>query len=121
MRFHRLRRLIVVLLDALIIGAPWPSLAQQPIRIGATMSLTGKQYSLQGGYGREGYLLCEKHVNAQGGVLGRPIQFVIRQLKNSRPRAGGPLEQGGMSARAEIRHHSSSNQKPRPVFEEEPR
>ena len=41
------------------------------------MSLTGQQYSLQGGYGREGYLLCEKHVNAQGGVLGRPIQFVI--------------------------------------------
>ena len=36
-----------------------------------------QQYSLQGGYGREGYLLCEKHVNAQGGVLGRPIQFVI--------------------------------------------
>jgi branched-chain amino acid transport system substrate-binding protein len=41
------------------------------------MSLTGKQYSVQGGYGREGYLLCEKHVNAQGGVLGRPIQLVI--------------------------------------------
>ena len=60
-----------------IAGSPWPSFAQQPIRIGATMSLTGKQYSLQGGYGREGYLLCEKHVNAQGGVLGRPIQFVI--------------------------------------------
>jgi len=58
-------------------GLPRPSFAQQQIRIGATMSLTGKQYSLQGGYGREGYLLCEKHVNAQGGVLGRPIQFVI--------------------------------------------
>jgi len=54
-----------------------PGLAQQPLRIGATMSLTGKQYSVQGGYGREGYLLCEKHVNAQGGVLGRPIQLVI--------------------------------------------
>jgi len=41
------------------------------------MSITGKAYSLQGGYGREGYLLCQKHVNAQGGVLGRPIEFVI--------------------------------------------
>jgi len=54
-----------------------PSIAQQPIRIGVSLSITGKQYSVQGGYGREGYLLCQKHVNAQGGVLGRPVEFVI--------------------------------------------
>jgi branched-chain amino acid transport system substrate-binding protein len=59
------------------VGLSWPSSAQQPIRIGASMSITGKSYSVQGGYGREGYLLCQKHVNAQGGVLGRPIEFVI--------------------------------------------
>ncbi len=58
------------------IGLSCPSSAQQPIRIGASMSITGK-YSLQGGYGREGYLLCQKHVNEQGGVLGRGIEFVI--------------------------------------------
>jgi branched-chain amino acid transport system substrate-binding protein len=62
---------------AFAVGLPWPSLAQQPLRIGATMSLTGAQYSVQGRYGREGYLLCEKHVNAEAGVLGRPIQLVI--------------------------------------------
>ena len=55
----------------------WQSSAEQPIRIGASMSITGKSYSVQGGYGREGYLLCQKHVNAKGGVLGRPIEFVI--------------------------------------------
>ena len=71
------RLTLVALVVTSVVALSWPSLAQQPIRIGATMSLTGKQYSLQGGYGREGYLLCEKHVNAQGGVLGRPIQFVI--------------------------------------------
>ena len=49
----------------------------QPLRIGASVSLTGKAYSVQGNYVREGYLLCQKHVNAQGGVLGRPIEFVI--------------------------------------------
>jgi len=54
-----------------------PKAAEQPLRIGATMSITGKAYSVQGGYGREGYLLCQKHVNARGGVLGRPIEFVI--------------------------------------------
>ena len=62
---------------AFAVGLPWPSLAQQPLRIGATMSLTGAQYSVQGRYGREGYLLCEKHMNAEAGVLGRPIQLVI--------------------------------------------
>ena len=50
---------------------------RQPLRIGATMSITGKPYSVQGGYGREGYLLCQKHLNAQGGLLGRPVELVI--------------------------------------------
>ena len=77
MRFHRMHGFTVVLFSAFVVGAPWPSMAQQPIRIGASMSITGKAYSVQGGYGREGYLLCQKHVNAQGGVLGRPIEFVI--------------------------------------------
>src|SRR3989442_15984062 len=77
MRSHRMHGFTVVLFSAFVVGAPWPSMAQQPIRIGASMSITGKAYSVQGGYGREGYLLCQKHVNAQGGVLGRPIEFVI--------------------------------------------
>jgi branched-chain amino acid transport system substrate-binding protein len=67
---------LMALVVASVVGAPWPSLAQQPIRIGASMPITGK-YALQGGYGREGYLLCQKQVNGQGGVLGRPIEFVI--------------------------------------------
>src|ERR1044072_3552734 len=69
------RTAILVVLGA--VALPWTSFAEQPIRIGASMSLTGKAYSVQGGYGREGYLLCQKHTNAQGGVLGRPIEFVI--------------------------------------------
>ena len=76
MRSRRLLGFVVMLVGVFILGGP-PSLAQQPIRVGVSLSLTGKQYSVQGGYGREGYLLCQKHVNAQGGVLGRPLQFVI--------------------------------------------
>ena len=71
-------RLVGSLLGLLTaIGLSSPSSAQQPIRIGASMSITGKAYSVQGGYGREGYLLCQEHVNAGGKVLGRPIEFVI--------------------------------------------
>ena len=77
MRLHRMHGLALTVICVLVIGAPWLSMGQQPIRIGASMALTGK-YSLQGGYGREGYQLCQKHLNAQGGVLGRPIQFVIQ-------------------------------------------
>jgi branched-chain amino acid transport system substrate-binding protein len=40
------------------------------------MALTGES-SIQGSYGREGYLLCQKQVNEQGGVLGRQIELVI--------------------------------------------
>jgi branched-chain amino acid transport system substrate-binding protein len=77
MRLHTAHGLILGVLSILVIGAPWLSLAQQPIRIGASMALTGK-YALQGGYGRDGYQLCQKYVNAQGGVLGHPIELVIR-------------------------------------------
>ncbi len=48
----------------------------EPIRIGATMSETGA-YSTQGVAARNGYLLCEKHVNERGGLLGRDIEFTI--------------------------------------------
>ena len=77
MSLYTVHRVALAVLSALAIGAPWPSTAQQPIRIGTSMALTGK-YALQGGYGRDGYQLCQKHLNAQGGVLGRPLEFVIR-------------------------------------------
>src|SRR5262245_16073086 len=52
-------RLAVWLVSASIIGlsGPWAA-AEQPLRIGSSLSITGKQYSAQGGYCREGYLLC---------------------------------------------------------------
>jgi branched-chain amino acid transport system substrate-binding protein len=66
-------------------------LAQQPIRIGATMALTGES-SIQGSYSREGYLLCQKHVNEKGGVLGRQIEFVIYDDASNGKTAAGLYE-----------------------------
>jgi len=57
--------------------AAGPSIAQHPIRIGASIALTGRD-KVQGAYVREGYLLCQKHVNEKNGILGRPIEFLIR-------------------------------------------
>src|SRR5690242_17975238 len=71
------RKAALLMVAASVLCASFAASAQQPIRIGASLSLTGKQYSVQGNYGREGYLLCEKHLNEQGGMLGRSIRFVI--------------------------------------------
>ncbi|MDP3077342.1 amino acid ABC transporter substrate-binding protein [Bradyrhizobium sp.] len=70
---------------------PSVGLAQQPIRIGATMALTGES-AIQGGYCREGYLLCQKHVNEKGGVLGRQIEFVIYDDASNGKTAAGLYE-----------------------------
>jgi branched-chain amino acid transport system substrate-binding protein len=49
---------------------------QAPIRIGASLSLTGT-YAALGQNQQRGYQLCAKQVNEQGGVLGRTIEFVL--------------------------------------------
>src|SRR5437016_2808932 len=53
-----------------------PAPAQGPIRIGASMSLTGT-YAQPGRYQHEGYQLCEQELNAHGGLLGRSVKFVV--------------------------------------------
>jgi len=73
----RSKSLLLIALAVASFVAAGPSLAQQPIRIGASIAVTGRD-KVQGGYAREGYLLCQKHVNEKGGVLGRPIEFLIR-------------------------------------------
>ncbi|MCI0528396.1 MAG: amino acid ABC transporter substrate-binding protein, partial [Nitrospira sp.] len=47
-----------------------------PIRIGGSMSLTGR-FADDGKAIHQGYLLWAKHVNAKGGLLGRPVELLI--------------------------------------------
>src|ERR1043165_1277749 len=89
---HRMRAFAVLFAASSALGLASPSSAEQPLRIGATMSITGNAYSLQGGYGREGYLLCEKHLNAQGGILGRRVEFVIYDDRSNEKTAAGLYE-----------------------------
>ena len=53
-----------------------PAAAQGPIRIGASLSLTGT-YAKLGKNQHEGYQLCIKDLNAKGGVLGRKAELVV--------------------------------------------
>lgn len=66
--------------------------SQEPLRIGATMSQTGA-YQTQGQAARNGYLLCEQDLNAAGGILGRPVEFVIYDDESSQQRARALYEQ----------------------------
>jgi branched-chain amino acid transport system substrate-binding protein len=61
---------------ALAAGGVVPATAQAPIRIGASLSLTGT-YAKLGKNQHEGYQLCEKDLNAKGGLLNRKVQFVV--------------------------------------------
>jgi branched-chain amino acid transport system substrate-binding protein len=58
--------------------------AQGPIRIGASLSLTGT-YAKLGNYQHEGYRLCQKDLNASGGLLGRKVEFVVYDDQSSPP------------------------------------
>src|SRR5262245_10077138 len=86
MRSKSLSRMTLAVVSVVATG---PSLAQQPIRIGASIAISGRD-AVQGGYVREGYMLCQKHVNEKGGVLGRPMEFVIRD-DGSDPKAAAAL------------------------------
>jgi branched-chain amino acid transport system substrate-binding protein len=68
--------------------------AQTPdtIRIGATMSETGA-LATQGTAARNGYRLCERHVNQRGGLLGRPIRFIIHDDRSDPALAAELYEQ----------------------------
>jgi branched-chain amino acid transport system substrate-binding protein len=62
---------------ALTVGAiSLPADAQGPIRIGASLSLTGT-YAKLGKNQHEGYQICIKDLNAKGGILGRKAELVV--------------------------------------------
>jgi branched-chain amino acid transport system substrate-binding protein len=67
-------RLLVLALGVAVLGAP--AAAQGPIRIGASLSLTGT-YAKLGKNQHEGYQLCLKDLNARGGLLGRKVELVV--------------------------------------------
>src|SRR6266404_1759938 len=66
----------VVLLAASLPGA------EPPIKIGASLSLTGT-YAKPGTYQKEGYEVCAEELNAKGGLLGRKVEFVMYDDQSS--------------------------------------
>jgi branched-chain amino acid transport system substrate-binding protein len=82
----------VSLVSLLILATACSDSAGEPIRIGATMSESGA-YSTQGSAAMNGYLLCQDHLNRDGGVLGRQVEFLIYDDESSSTRAVDLYEQ----------------------------
>src|SRR5215813_6968902 len=76
----------VLLAIPLIIFTSQLVLAQAPIKIGASISLTGT-YAKLGSYTQDGYLMCAKEVNEKGGLLGRKLEFVVYDDRSDPPTA----------------------------------
>jgi branched-chain amino acid transport system substrate-binding protein len=71
------KRLAPVALAGVVFASlPQPVDAQTPIKIGASMSVTGT-YAKPGTYQKQGYDICIDELNAKGGVLGRKVELVI--------------------------------------------
>ncbi len=64
-----------------VLSASFTYAETKPIRIGATVSLEGKYREISA-YIQNGYKLWESQVNRRGGLLGRPVQLVLRDDKS---------------------------------------
>jgi branched-chain amino acid transport system substrate-binding protein len=51
-----------------------------PIKIGTSLPITGS-FSQDGAATKKGYLLWQDYINSHGGLLGRPVQFDIKDNK----------------------------------------
>jgi len=72
---------LLVLITAACSGA---AQAQQPIRIGASLSQTGSFANL-GQNQLRGYQLCVKQANEKGGVLGRKLELIFEDDQSQAP------------------------------------
>ena len=83
---------ILAFVVGLIAYVNWYGSNSDSITIGATMSETGS-YSTQGIAARNGYKLCEEHLNEAGGILGRSVEFRIHDDESSGERSAELYEQ----------------------------
>lgn len=65
--------------------------AAEPIKIGCTISQSGK-YADSGSYYKEAYLMWQDDVNKAGGLLGRPVKLIIHDDESSADKAVGLYE-----------------------------
>lgn len=88
-RYRRAVRLVTLGIFFEIISGP--THAQAPIRIGASLSMTGS-FAALGQNQLRGYQLCIKHANEKGGVLGRKLELIVEDDQSQAATAVGIYE-----------------------------
>lgn len=83
-RYRRAVRLVALGIFFEVLSGP--THAQAPIRIGASLGLTGA-YAQFGQTIQRGYQLCLKHANEKGGVLGRKLELTVLDDQSQIPPA----------------------------------
>ncbi|WP_207802576.1 substrate-binding protein [Motiliproteus coralliicola] len=70
-------RWLALMLPVVLLAGCSPSQSSDPIRLGVVLPLTGA-FQTYGQQGLNGATLAVEQINAAGGVLGRPLQLVVR-------------------------------------------
>jgi branched-chain amino acid transport system substrate-binding protein len=70
----------------ILFGLATAPYAAEPIKIGCTISQSGK-YADSGSYYKEAYLMWQDDVNAAGGLLERPVKLIIHDDESSADKA----------------------------------
>ena len=68
------------------------SASNETVRIGVTLSLTGK-FSVMGNDQKNGYKLWQNHINSRGGLLGRKVEVLVYDDKSDPETAKAIYEQ----------------------------
>jgi branched-chain amino acid transport system substrate-binding protein len=63
-------------------GMPAAAEAQKPIKIGVSLGLTGR-FAVMSDALFKGFQIWEKHINASGGILGRPVRIICENDRGS--------------------------------------
>jgi len=79
-------RVALILVGCTLLWGAGPAEAQAPIRIGASVSMTG-QFAELGQTQQRGQQLCVKQSNARGGILGRKLEIITEDDRSQAPDA----------------------------------
>jgi branched-chain amino acid transport system substrate-binding protein len=82
----RLFKWVILIPAVLLCFLKTPCSAEQPIKIGVSLGLTGR-FAVMSDALYKGFRLWEKHVNREGGILGRPVQVIVRDDHSDPERA----------------------------------
>lgn len=79
-------KVIVLFLSMMMLFFQTPCMAEQPIKIGVSLGLTGR-FAVMSEALNKGFRLWEQNINNENGILGRPVRIVIKDDKSDPERA----------------------------------